>query len=231
MTNKIEDKAIDHSKLNIYQRMSKITNEISRVSKNLQIQVSKTNTYKAVGEADVLDAVKPVEEKYGIYSYPLDRNIIENKTLESETQYGVRKQLYMRVEVIYRFVNVDNPQEFIDIKSYGDGIDSQDKVPGKAMTYADKYALMKAYKISTGDDPDQNTVPEKQQEEDLQNKLIDKIKLASIEAELKRTGVPAKQITDRYKVFELKELVLPAFTNAMNILAKMPDKSQTDLGL
>jgi hypothetical protein len=24
------------------------------------------------------------------------------------------------------------------------------------MTYADKYALMKAYKISTGDDPDQN---------------------------------------------------------------------------
>ena len=41
MTNKIEDKAIDHSKLNIYQRMSKITNEISRVSKNLQIQVIK----------------------------------------------------------------------------------------------------------------------------------------------------------------------------------------------
>ena len=26
---------------------------------------------------------------------------------------------------------------------------------GKAMTYADKYALMKAYKIITGDDPDQ----------------------------------------------------------------------------
>lgn len=231
MTNKIEDKAIDHSKLNIYQRMSKITNEISRVSKNLQIQVSKTNTYKAVGEADVLDAVKPVEEKYGIYSYPLDRNIIENKTLESETQYGVRKQLYMRVEVIYRFVNVDNPQEFIDIKSYGDGIDSQDKAPGKAMTYADKYALMKAYKISTGDDPDQNTDPEKQQEEELQNKVIDKVKLASIEAELKRTGVPAKQITDRYKVFELKELVLPAYANAMSILAKMPDKQKTDLGL
>ena len=31
----------------------------------------------------------------------------------------------------------------------------------KAMTYADKYALMKAYKISTGDDPDKEASPEK----------------------------------------------------------------------
>ncbi|MBR3243048.1 MAG: ERF family protein, partial [Parasporobacterium sp.] len=40
--------------------------------------------------------------------------------------------------------------------TYGDGVDSQDKAPGKAMTYGDKYALLKAYKIITGDDPDQN---------------------------------------------------------------------------
>ena len=37
-----------------------------------------------------------------------------------------------------------------------EGIAPQDKGSGKAMPYADKYALMKAYKISTGDDPDQN---------------------------------------------------------------------------
>ena len=69
------------SKMNIYKKMSKVTNEISRVAKNLQVQVTKTSAYKAVSEADILDAVKPVEEKYGIYSYPLERNIIENKTL------------------------------------------------------------------------------------------------------------------------------------------------------
>ena len=44
--------------------------------------------------------------------------------------------------------------------AYGDGVDTYDKAPGKAMTYADKYALMKAYKISTGDDPDQEASPE-----------------------------------------------------------------------
>ena len=56
---------------------------------------------------------------------------------------------------MYRFVNTDDPTDFIETTTFAEGIDSQDKGSGKAMTYADKYALMKAYKISTGDDPDQ----------------------------------------------------------------------------
>ncbi len=60
----------------------------------------------------------------------------------------------MRLATVYRFVNIDNPDDYIDITTYGDGVDTQDKAPGKAMTYADKYALLKAYKIQTGDDPD-----------------------------------------------------------------------------
>ena len=66
----------------------------------------------------------------------------------------------MRLEITYRFINIDNTEEFIDITTYGDGLDTGDKAPGKAMTYGDKYALMKAYKISTGDDPDKEASPE-----------------------------------------------------------------------
>lgn len=146
-------------KMNIYQRMSAATSEISRVAKNLNVGFGKSS-YKAVGEADVLAAVKPIEEKYGIYSYPVSREIIESGILESVSEYNgektTKKQFQMRVSTVYRFVNVDKPEEYIDITTYGDGVDSQDKAPGKAMTYADKYALLKAYKIMTGDDPDQN---------------------------------------------------------------------------
>ena len=147
--------------LNIYQRLLKITEELKTVEKNLNVPVSSKNSYKAVSERDVLDAVKPLEAKYGVYSYAYDRKIIENGELVSnkkDFQTGEikeQKQLYMRLEVTYRFVNVDNPQEYIEIKTYGDGIDTGDKATGKAMTYADKYALLKAYKISTGEDPDQ----------------------------------------------------------------------------
>ena len=140
---------------NIFQRMSKITQEITAVAKNLQVGYG-SNQYKAVGEADILAAVKPLEAKYGVYSYPLFREIVESGTMEKESKNNSKSvQLYMRIKVTYRFLCVDNPDSYLDIESFGDGVDTQDKAPGKAMTYADKYALMKAYKIITGDDPDQ----------------------------------------------------------------------------
>jgi hypothetical protein len=142
--------------MNIYEKLSAITTELSTVAKNLEVGVGQSK-YKAVGEADVLRAVKPLEAKYGVYSYPCHRQIIESGTVESTNYKGeVKKSLFERIEVIYRFVNIEKPDEFIDITTYGDGIDSQDKSVGKAMTYADKYALLKAYKIITGEDPDQN---------------------------------------------------------------------------
>ena len=142
--------------MNIYEKLSAITAELSTVAKNLEVGYGQ-NKYKAVGEADVLRAVKPLEAKYKVYSYPYSRKIIDSGVVESTTQKGeIRKNLFERIEVVYRFVNIENPEEYIDITTYGDGIDSQDKSVGKAMTYADKYALLKAYKIITGEDPDQN---------------------------------------------------------------------------
>ena len=142
--------------MNIYEKMSAITEEITAVAKNLNVGWGK-NQYKAVSEADVLAAVKPIEIKHGVYSYPFSREIIDTSVLTSTKPDGSdARQLFMRVETVYRFVNTEKPDEYIDITTYGDGVDPQDKAPGKAMTYGDKYALLKAYKIITGDDPDQN---------------------------------------------------------------------------
>lgn len=141
--------------MNIYEKMLKITEEVERVRKNLKVDTGKGKSYKAVSEADVLAAVKPIEIKYGVYSFPVSRTIIDSGEITTENQYGKTTRLFMRIETIYRFLNTEKPEEYVDIKTYGDGVDSQDKAPGKAMTYSDKYALLKAYKIETGDDPDQ----------------------------------------------------------------------------
>lgn len=145
--------------MNIYQRMSAITEELQTVQKNLTVQTGRNSSYKAVSERDILDAVKPIEHKYGVYSYPAERRILESHMLESESEYQgkvTKKTTFMsRIETVYRFVNAENPDEYIETTTFAEGIDAQDKGSGKAMTYADKYALMKAYKISTGDDPDQ----------------------------------------------------------------------------
>lgn len=151
-------------KMNIYEKMSLITEEIGVIEKGLVVPINKTNSYKAVSERDVLDGVKPIEKKYRVYSYPAKREVIDRDALVKESEYNGNitktNTLFMRIETTYRFVNIDNPSEFIETTVYGDGLDTGDKAPGKAMTYADKYALMKAYKLSTGDDPDKEASPE-----------------------------------------------------------------------
>lgn len=156
---------VDFSKLNIFQKLLWITHEMSVVAKNLNVGIGK-GSYNAAGEADILAAVKPLEFQAGVYSYPVERKILEAQQVETVKDYTDNNtnkttttkshSQFMRIEVGYCFVNVHNPEDKITITSWGDGVDPQDKAPGKAMTYADKYAIMKAYKIITGDDPDQN---------------------------------------------------------------------------
>lgn len=195
--------------MNIYEKLSAITNEISAVAKNLNVGYGKSQ-YKAVGEADVLAAVKPTEAKYKVYSYPVSRRVIESNVLTSLDKDGNEKrQLFMRLEVVYRFVNMENPEEYIDITTYGDGVDPGDKAPGKAMTYADKYALLKAYKIITGDDPDQKaseTLKAVERKETISNQLITDVQAVALESVLTAGNVNIPKLLEMYKIKTLRDL-------------------------
>lgn len=181
---------------NIYKKMSAITAELTAVAKNLNVGIGKA-AYKAVGEADVLAAVKPLEEKHGVYSYPYSRKIVEADLVTTTSEYQgkvtEKTNRYLRIETVYRFVNIDNPEEYIDITTYGDGIDSQDKAVGKAMTYSDKYALLKAYKIITGEDPDQF----KSEEGKTEKKLTFREKVIIVARE---KGIDLKELAKDYEI-------------------------------
>ena len=181
---------------NIYKKMSAITTELTAVAKNLNVGIGK-DAYKAVGEADVLAAVKPLEEKHGVYSYPYSRKIVEADLVTTTSEYQgkvtEKTNRYLRIETVYRFVNIDNPEEYIDITTYGDGIDPQDKAVGKAMTYSDKYALLKAYKIITGEDPDQF----KSEEGKTEKKLTFREKVIIVARE---KGIDLKELAKDYEI-------------------------------
>ena len=181
---------------NIYKKMSAITAELTAVAKNLNVGIGKA-AYKAVGEADVLAAVKPLEEKHGVYSYPYSRKIVEADLVTTTSEYQgkvtEKTNRYLRIETVYRFVNIDNPEEYIDITTYGDGIDPQDKAVGKAMIYSDKYALLKAYKIITGEDPDQF----KSEEGKTERKLTFREKVIIV---AKEKGIDLKELAKDYEI-------------------------------
>lgn len=75
-------------------------------------------------------------------------------------QFANRSGSITHVDVKYRIVNVDNPEEFIEVVSCGDGADTQDKGSGKAMTYAYKYMWLRTFGIPTGEDPDKISTEE-----------------------------------------------------------------------
>ncbi len=187
------------SEMNIFQRMSQATELIQTVAKNLMVETSKGKGYKAVSERDILDAVKPIEIKCGIYSYPYSREIVESHMLESESTYtdkagnqtvSTKTTFMIRLKTVYRFVNIDKPDDYIETTTFAEGIDSQDKGSGKGMTYGDKYALMKAYKISTGDDPDQEASEDKHYTKKAQGYFC-----VDCEKELKETNMGGKVLT------------------------------------
>lgn len=192
--------------MNIYEKLSKVTEEITNVAKNLSVGYGKSS-YKAVGEADVLAAVKPAEIKYGVYSFPASREIVDSAVLTSVDKDGNEKrQLFMRVKTVYRFVNMEKPLEFVDMVTYGDGVDPGDKAPGKAMTYADKYGLLKAYKIITGDDPDQKASETLKAFEQKADERITEIQALALTGTLESMGINIPTLLKQYKVNNVSDL-------------------------
>ena len=210
--------------MNIFEKLQHITSEIQTVNKNLAVGIGK-NAYKAVGEADVLSAVKVLEEKYQVYSYPCKREIVDRAILETENEYNGNitksNQIFLRIETTYRFVNIEKPDEFIEITSYGDGIDTQDKAVGKAMTYADKYALMKAYKIITGDDPDQEHSPNKAK---YNNKGNTETKATPKQIEILLKTYTGDNLSKLLEVNGIKSIEELSISKASEIIGKLRNK-------
>ncbi len=147
------------SKMNIYQRIWAVASEVGRVQMSLDV-ATKTDkngkvvkSYKAVSINDVVDSLLPMLEKYRLTVIPHEKEIIHRDQLVTASQYGDRVQFWVSMRCSYKIVNIDNG-EFVISEGYGDGIDSGDKAFGKSITYCRKVALIDAFNLSRGDDPD-----------------------------------------------------------------------------
>ena len=219
---------MEAKEMNIFEKMLNITNEIANVNKNLTVGEGKSS-YKAVGEADILKAVKELEFKYRVYSYPAKREVIESTMYTTTNNYGEKNNIFSRIKTTYRFVNIDKPDEYIETITFAEGIDTQDKGSGKAMTYSDKYALMKSYKIITGEDPDQNPseVGYKRQQTSAKvtNSKITDVEAKSIYALMIRKGLDVETALERnYGITYTTDLTKEQYIAILNKCNTMPDK-------
>lgn len=126
--------------MNIYEKITAIMQDVQYLAKDDHVEFGSTK-YKALSEEKVTSIMRAELLKYKLIVYPL-------------AQTANRTGNITHVDVIYRMVNTENPEEYIDIASCGDGADTQDKGSGKAMTYAFKYMWLRTFALPTGEDPD-----------------------------------------------------------------------------
>jgi hypothetical protein len=123
--------------LNVHQRVAEAMKNVTYIQKDRKPGMRYTITSHDV----VTSKVRPELLKHGVIYYPVDMEW---------GQDGNRTHVQLNV----RFVNIDNPEDFFDVTSLGYGVDQQDKGPGKAISYAVKYGVLKGMGLETGDDPD-----------------------------------------------------------------------------
>lgn len=147
---------IDTKAMNIYEKIQAVSNEVRNVEKNLVVGTG-NSSYKAVGDLDVVMKVKEAETKFRVVSIPVRQELVKSEIVRVVGNNGYEKLTYSDiVKMTVKIVNLDNTSETLEVESFGRGLDAGDKGFGKASTYARKYALLNAYKIATGEDPDAN---------------------------------------------------------------------------
>lgn len=146
--------------MNIYQRLNEVRKMVSYVKKDATVR-----GYKAVTHDAVTRAVREGFVEHGILVVP---SLISGKMVEtgSVTSNGTP---WWRYEGTFNvlFVNCDTPEDTTNLTIEAHALDTDDKAPGKAISYAVKYAILKIMSLETGEDDEQR--PEDVQEGRLLN--------------------------------------------------------------
>lgn len=208
--------------MNIYQKILEIMKDVQYLSKDDHVSFGKTN-YRAISEEKVTGTMHDEMIKHGLVVFPIE---------QSWSRIGD----ITHVDVKYRIVNTENPKEYIDVTSCGDGADTQDKGSGKAMTYAFKYMWLRTFAIPTGEDPDKicNEEIESMRKaqaaarpSDPAQEKIGMVKAKALVARCQKMNVNVTKLLEMYKVKAAEELTEAQHMDINLKLNKQEEKGKT----
>lgn len=200
------------TKLNIAQRISAAMNDVDYIQKEKKQGMQ----YTIVSHDAVTAKVRPILHKHGIVYYPRDMHV---------NQSGNRTEACFNV----RFENIDDRTDFIDVATFGYGVDGQDKGPGKAMSYGVKYALLKVLGLETGDDPD--AVQDERADHEIKPAMIDSAQISDLQGMIEGFGLNLGKILAHYKIKQLTHIPAEEFANVkrqLNLWNDMKIKQESE---
>lgn len=140
--------------MNIYEKLLEVRKAVPYLQKESQGQ-----QYKYTGSSQVLASVRKKLDDLGLL---LITRVVGHQLHTETVEYMDRDKpkktttYFTELELEMEWVNVENPAETIKIPFYAQGVDiAGEKGVGKALTYGEKYFILKEFNIATDkDDPD-----------------------------------------------------------------------------
>lgn len=129
----------------IYGLMAQVLAEVGSVGKGRR---NEQQGYSFRGIDDVYEAVHPLFSKHGIFTVP---RVLSEDTTERTTQSGTILR-FVKLTMAYDFFAPDGSSVTAEV--IGEAMDAGDKASNKAMSAAQKYALIQTLCIPTGNTPD-----------------------------------------------------------------------------
>ncbi|MDQ0091626.1 hypothetical protein J2T12_005066 [Paenibacillus anaericanus] len=142
--------------MNLYEKLIEVRKEVPYIQK-----ADQGAQYQYTGSSRVLTAVIAKMNELGLLLVPAITNpSLHESPIEYKDEFGnVTKRTttyFTELEMTMTWINAEMPEEQISVPWYGQGVDiAGEKGVGKALTYAEKYFMLKFFNIATDkDDPD-----------------------------------------------------------------------------
>lgn len=144
--------------MNIYQRINAVRKAINYIQKDKDVGFGKSS-YKAVTHDAVTGMVRAALIAHGIVIVPSvlsatfhPAELVTTVGDDGKERSAHAKQRLYEATYQVEFVNMDDPADRVVTQQSAHALDNGDKAPGKAMSYATKYAILKLFNIETGED-------------------------------------------------------------------------------
>jgi hypothetical protein len=142
--------------LNIYEKLLEVRKAVPFLKKEAQ-----GHQYKYVSSSQVLQSLREAMDEQKLL---LIVKVTDSKVTPETVEYmdGNKQKktttYFTELFVEFTWVNAEKPDEVIVCPWYGQGVDTAgERGVGKALTYAEKYFLLKSFNVATDkDDPDAN---------------------------------------------------------------------------
>lgn len=130
--------------LNLFQKIADVKANIDGFTKD-----TKGYNYSYVSGSQVLHRIRNKMIEHNLLLVPYT----ENEEVTETTNAKGKPEHIIKLKLTYKWINADNPQEILEVPFFAVGQqDDVSKAHGTALTYAERYFLMKFFNIPTDED-------------------------------------------------------------------------------